>query len=215
MDNKLYYELPKEKESVAEIICSIPSNWYWINGVLKHPEELMIQGKIAKNTLLYVSRWHRIKPTVRGRTIPRNSYKEKDRYVAPNLMDIFLNRKLVSDVIFEEAGFNSGSDITLEIAKKIAEGFVLLGYTGFIKSDSRDYDNCPSRNPESISVWQEGKRGYEDFSSFVELEWNEKYGGKRKHLDSIVESCERLGLKKLQMPEFREMLKFQYLNFNI
>ncbi|MEK6856379.1 MAG: hypothetical protein AABX49_00030 [Nanoarchaeota archaeon] len=197
MVSRLYYELPKEKESVVEIIDSIPSDWSWMDGVLKHPEELMRQGKIAEDTILYVSRWHSIKPTIRGRTIPGKAYGEGNKYVEPKLIDIFLNEKFVSDVVFEEAGFGSSSGITLDTAKEIAKRFVLLGYTGFITSPRKDYDNCPSWNPERLSIWQEGNREYKDFPPFVELKWDEKYGGRRERLNDIVENCERLGLKQL------------------
>lgn len=198
---RLIYELPLDKKVVAGVIDAIPSNWCWIDGVLESPRELREQGKIAESSILYIERFHSIKPTIRGVTNFDISPGAEGRYTPPNLVDIFANGKYPLRIIFEQAGFQSSPEITIDSAKNIAREFILLGYSGFISVKRAYRHNSPSCTPKTFSIWQEGKQEgrNKNLPPSVELEWDEEGGGKREHLESIVKQLDNLGLKELKL----------------
>lgn len=201
----LIYELPEEKEKVAEIVDSIPSKWCWIDGGLTAPRSLYESGRIAKNTRLFLGRFYSIKPTLIGaHDVPYGEkfMGDKDKTVTPAIRDIVLEGKLVSSVRFDTAGFETHADgITVETVRELAAGFIRLGYKGCIQAYSGYDDNNRCDNPESFSLTH-----YTTIRSMfdreepphVRLDWDPKFCGKRENLEGMISVFSKMGLKELK-----------------
>jgi len=208
MLERIYYELPRKKEGVVEVVKAIPSGWSWIDGYLSAPRELYEQNQIAPNTKLVISRFNSIRPTIRGADdVPYEDSRvrrETKKDLNPSIIDIAIRRKLFSSVSFDEAAFQD-DPMRMSALKKLIEGFIGLGYKGWIGAYSDHQNNNKYDNPETLSFQHFGQGS--SFMNPVELPphicltWKEKHGGKRENLDEIIRVLEKLELKKFQPQE--------------
>ncbi len=198
--------MPQDREAVAEIINSIPPNWCWIDGNLSATRELYHSGQVAENTQLFISRFYSIKPTIIGSdNVPyEDGYSMRERkegVILPKISDIILRKKLFSSVSFDEAAFES-RQISIDLVKELAEGFILLGYKGWIDAFSGYKDNSKYANPERFCLTHAPKKcGTGVLPPNISLFWNSKFGGKRENLDRIVIRLEKLRLKQIEIPK--------------
>jgi len=205
MGRKLYYELPDDNGIVAGVVDAIPSNWSWVDGTLGAPERLHERGRISENSVLLISRFYSIKPTlsvIKERDKDSGFYLPVER-VGPKIKEIILDKKLPFRIRFDEAAFGTSKEITMDDVKEIARRFIEIGYKGHMGAFRDYHNNHKYDNSASFHFSQYGRDENKLFRTqglppFVELGWDERYSGRREYLDSIVEALERLGLKEIQ-----------------
>lgn len=204
--SRLCYELPQDREAVAEIVRAIPSNWCWIDGQLSATRELYQRGQIAENTRLFISRFYSIKPTIIGSDdVPYeddgSARIRKEGIILPKISDIILRKKLFSSVSFNESAFESNG-VPMDLVKELAEGFIQMGYKGWIDAFSGYENNHKYDNPERFSLTYASERcGSVLLPPNISLCWNPKFGGKKENLDGIIIQLEKLRLKQIEIPE--------------
>jgi hypothetical protein len=196
---KIIYELPQEKEKVAEVIACIPSNWKWVDGYLSAPRDGSCQ--ISENTQLLISRFYLSTPTIVGRRSP--SYKDWPLYrdweresklgLIPKLGEIFIEKKLFSSIRFDEAAFEAPpfeeKQITMDDIRSLAQYFIKEGYMGWINAYSGHKNNYKYNNPERFAL------SHSDW--LIKLEYCERYSGSKKNLEGIMENFSKLGIDKI------------------
>ena len=196
MRGELFFKIPNDLEVMAKLVEAIPSHWSWVDGQLRAPKCLIDVGEVEESTGFAVMRFHSIRPTIIGR------YDEdKRRNKDPNLFAIMLEQKLPGFIMFDEAGYET-PEITLELVKRIAAGFLRKGYRGGLHFYSGCYDNSKYNNPAKCSmifeVWNGGsfsKSGETGMQpARVKIGWESKYCGKEEHIASIVSVCRSLNL---------------------
>lgn len=208
MLEKIYYEMPRKKEDVVAVVKAIPSGWSWVDGYLIAPRELYDQGQIALNTRLVISRFGSTRPTIVGKDdVPYEdslNRRELKKDINPRIIDIAVKRKLFSGVSFAEAAFQD-RPMQMAYLKELIEGFIGLGYKGWISAYSDHKNNSKYDNPETLSMQHFGDKACflnpVDLPPHICLTWEEKHGGKRGNLDEIISTLEKLGLRKFQPQE--------------
>lgn len=184
---KLRYEMPDDAEKLGQIVLSVPSNWCWVNGYLKAPRALYEKGEIAQNMKLILSRFHSIQPMYQS--IEDYPYEEqslhtgRSSYVDSSLLDIVLEKRWPSSVVFDEAAFETRK-ITIDMINRIINKFLILGYKGSASYYSGYRANSPFKNPERFA--------FTHIRNEIELHWDEKYDGKQENLKPIVTQLEKL-----------------------
>lgn len=204
--NQLLYELPEDREAVAEIVRAIPSGWRWVDGYLSAPRELYRSGKVAGNTRLVISRFYLIKPTIIGADdVPyedeKSLRKTEQGLLIPRIADVILRGKLCSSVSFDEAGFKPG-EISIDAVKELAGEFIRRGYKGRLHTYSGYQNNNKYDNPETFSFTHARTGGGtivhpRPLPPHISLEWDPRHGGKREHLESIIAELERIRVRQL------------------
>lgn len=195
MSGKQFFEIPDDLELMTKLVEVIPSSWAWVDGILKAPRELIESGKALADTGFAIQRFHSIGPTIRG-------LWQEGKEQQADLYGIIAERKLPGFVRFDEAGYES--DISLELAKKIAIAYLRMGYRGSLFFYRDCCNNSKYNNPERYSLflqkWHEniGVLGTVriDYPPAIVMEWNEKYGGKPENLKPIVSLCRSFNLRE-------------------
>ena len=203
-----YYELPNNPIVVSSVVQAIPSNWCWVDGELRAPDRLKERGRISEDSVLVISRFYGIKPTIKG---AEKFDKDSGHYLpvvraGVKIKEIILDRKLPYLVSFNEAAFGTRYEITMDDVKTLAKGFIEIGYQGTLEAYRDYHDNSKYDNSARFEINQRGRKENRFFREpelppHVKLQWDGKYGGRREHLDSIIESCERIGLARIQLQE--------------
>lgn len=200
MDRKLIYKLPIDRDKVAGIIDSIPSKWSWIDGRLHLIDEQC--GPVAHNTQLSISRFYPTQPTIVGAPdVTYDPYRSPSFQTAPKLNpivprieDVIIEKKLFSGIIFDEAGFKTpfveGNYVMMDTVKKLAQYFIKKGYIGWISAYSGYENNHKYDNPEVLRLSHE--------NWLIELEWDERFGGSIRNLETIIKNFEKLGLNEIK-----------------
>jgi len=183
------YELPQEKEKVAQIVGMILSNCTWIDGLLTAPRDLYRMGEIAKNTQLLIDHsLYRARgiAIVGSDDVPYESErKDRERFqVHPNLTDIFTKQKLFSSVKFQHAAANNTPEISINTVKELAQHYISKGYMGVISAVD-DYGN-----PEMLRINHHDKT--------ILVRSPKDYDPERDNLEGIVTNLERSGINKIE-----------------
>lgn len=197
MTGKLSYEFPSERKNVIELVRAIPSNWSWVDGYLYATKELYSSDRVAENTRLLISRFYSINPNIVGTDdVPfeeQDLRRERKPRSNPKITDIVLRHKLFSSILFDEAAFET-PEISIETVKELAEGFIGMGYKGWIHSYSGYRDNNKFANPERYYF----NHDYQGSPASVSVEWDEGNGGKKENLEGILKIIQSLSLKELK-----------------
>lgn len=176
--NKIFL-LPAEAESLGKIIDSVPTNWSWIDGVIRCPGDPAFRGKVAFGTGYAISRFNCSQPAIVGGTVPGS--RERQR---PDLLAIMVENKLPGFVTFDMAGF--GREKELLSARRIAASFIGRGYTGWVKFVKSA--NVSERFHHSASCEFRVNSSTEERSEVV-ISWEEKYGGNPKDIADVLAMC--------------------------
>lgn len=197
MSGKVYFELPEDGDVMAQVVEAVPDSWSWVDGFLSAESGLIAASRVLKDTGLRLSRFHSIKPTIVGR---RRSQEEGES--VPDIFGFVIEHKLPGFVSFDEAGFQEGKVVTLALAKRLAAGFIRLGYRGGLWFSAGCCDNQKYSNPAICDIRLQPWEGFHcseergEQPSRVKLEWNAEFGGSQAMVDPIAEACRRLGLKE-------------------
>jgi len=196
MNGQLFFEIPNNQEVMAKLIEAIPSTWSWVDGCLFAPEQFIKSGSALENTGFAIQRFHSIHPTIIGRHDRKKGTTDK-----PDFFAIMVEQKLPGFVSFDESGYEA--PITLDLAKRIAIGFLLKGYRGhlsFYKDCYRNskYDN-PARCGMILESWKGGSLDNTEAGkqpARVKLEWEGRYYGKKEDIEPIVAVCRSFNLRE-------------------
>jgi len=196
---KLSYEVPEKREDWAEVAESIPSNWCWVNGFLTAPKKLYEEKRIAENTRLVIEEFSK-SPFIKGADdVPYEDInihrREREHLFFPRVVDVILRGKLCSSISFTHVGYERDRD-NIEMVKELSSGLIKEGFMGYMKAYSGYEDNKEFHNPETFSFGVAYLGG--NTPRYINLEWDERYGGRRENLNEIIERLERLRLKELQ-----------------
>ncbi len=193
--NELFFQIPDDQKIIVQLAEAIPSNWAWINGELNAPEALIASGQAVKDTGFKLSLFHAIKSTI----VTKCSQVERGR-IKPELFEIMVEQKLPGFVNFDQAG-DDEEEVTFELAKRIAIGFLQKGYSGDLRFFSGH------RNKEDNN-YQQQKLKHDHFArcdmrhgsnaspARVRLEWNSRHSGREEDLASIATVCHSFNLRK-------------------
>lgn len=196
MRGELFFKIPDDQEVMVKLVEAVPANWSWVDGALDAPKNLVASGQVEENTGFVLRRFHSIQPTIIG------SYdRNKGEWGNPDLFAIMVERKLPGFISFNEAGYNS-CIVTLELAKRIAVGFLRQGYCGGLHFYSGCCDNNKYDNPARCSLIFEPWDGVKEMCreeagpqpARVKLEWDSQYYGKEEDIAPIVAVCRSLNL---------------------
>jgi hypothetical protein len=193
MRETLLFELPSEPQHVAEIVDTVPSNWNWFDGYLTAPRILYEKDQIARDTVLALSRFYCIKPTIQGQeAYPFENEKSLEgrraEYRLPGILDI-VKGKQFAIVNFDEAGFETSSYIPFESVREIASHFIRLGYKGWLSVYSGYRENSKTAIPEKLDLSHRQEK--------IKLSWDEEYDGKKENLESLLAKLKQLGVKEI------------------
>ena len=195
MRGELFFEIPDDQEVMAKLVEAVPSNWSWVDGGLHAPKILIASGQVEENTGFAVERFHSIHPTIVG-SYDRNEGKRGK----PNLFAIMVEQKLPGFIRFDEAGYDAHI-VTLELAKRVAVGFLRKGYRGGLHFYRGCYDNSKYDNPARCGIifepWHGAPMRREEAGAQparVKLEWESRYYGKEEDITPIVAVCRSLNL---------------------
>ncbi len=194
MAHRRFFKIPNSTEVKAQLVQAIPSNWSWVDGRLIAPEHMLTSGLALSNTGLLLSRFQSGTKIV-GVCPAQNAPTSK-----PNLVDLLLHQRCPGFLHFEEVGYEHNEELLHE-AKQLAIGFLRKGYGGelsFYRSCSRNikHDNS-ARVDIRFYPWNGApimKPESGDQPARIQLEWNERYGGREEHLAEILEACRSLEL---------------------
>ncbi len=200
----LIYKFPGDREKVASVVESIPHDWGWISGNLMAPRDLIGAGNVSKDSALKLSRFYSIKPTIgiaprySRQSVKESEYSGRD---GDKIREIILERKFPEVVIFNEVGFNR-TEISMQDAISIAKGFILLGYKGGLIVYRDFHNNSSIDNSARIEINPDESIGTmiginATLPPYIGLAWFEELGGKREHLESVVEAIKRAGLEQI------------------
>jgi len=207
VDQKLLYELPQDREVVAEIAKAIPSDWCWVDGCLSAPRALYESGQVAQNTRLSISRYHSITPTIVGvDDVPyedEHYLRKRKQGIISQINEVVLKAKFFSSVSFDGAAFET-RDSSIDTVRELAAEFIKRGYKGWINAYSGHNRNNKYDNPERFSFTHAHTRGGTitdptPLPPHISLQWEPKYGGNRENLDEIIAKLEKLGLRPFEV----------------
>lgn len=198
MRGELFFEIPDDQEVMVKLIEAVPPNWSWVDGGLHAPKTLVASGQVEKNTGFAVERFHNINPTIIG------SYNQNEgKRGKPNLFAIMVEQKLPGFIKFDEAGYDTHHIVTLELAKRIAVGFLRKDYRGSFRFFKGCYNNSKYDNPARCEMifepWHGAPVYREEAGSQparVKLEWESRYYGKEDDIAPIVAVCRSLNFRE-------------------
>lgn len=197
MKGELFFEIPDDQEVMVKLVEAIPPNWSWVDGSLHAPKNLVSSGAVQENTGFAVERFHSIHPTIIGSYDRSEGKREK-----PDLFAIMVEQKLPGFINFDEAGYDAHI-VTLELAKRVAVGFLRKGYRGCLCFYRGCYDNSKYANPARCSMifdsWHGTPISREEAGAQparVKLEWEGRYYGKEEDIAPIVAVCRSLSLRE-------------------
>ncbi len=196
MESELFFEIPDDQEVMVKLIEAMSLEWHWVDGGLHAPESLITSGQADGDTGFMVERFHSIHPTIVG------SFVDGGKRKKPNLFAIMVEQKLPGFIRFDEAGYDADV-VTLELAKRIATGFLRRGYRGrllFFRNchNNNKYDNS-ARCEMNFEPWHGAPvcgREAGPQPARVKVEWNGRYRDSEEEVAPIVAVCRSLGLRE-------------------
>lgn len=199
MGGKMFFEIPDDQEVMVKLVEAVPSTWSWVGGILNAPKTLINSGMALKDTGFTIQRFHDIRPTIVGHY---DHYQ--GRRLKPDLFAIIVEQKFPGFIGFNEAGYDP-CVVTLELAKRVAVGFLRKGYRGALGFFKGCYDNNKYKNAAFCSIEFQSQygtpvsgveAGYQP--ARVILEWNENFYGKEEDVKPILEMCRSLNLREYE-----------------
>jgi hypothetical protein len=190
------FKLPDDAQTIGRLIRSVPDSWSWLDGVLYVPKGLVDADQALTETGYILSRFRGVRTELSGKLIPSDGSRKT---MPPDLFGFLVERKYPGWLRFDEAGYNDQREIPLAMAKRLAEGYVGLGYRGLLRFYSDCRDNNKYHNPARF--YFEMARGDclvgQGFtgSGIVLVSWEKSHGGSQKDVDGILELCRSLDLK--------------------
>lgn len=211
MDGKLFFKIPNDPEIMAKLVEAIPSNWLWVDGSLRAPRILVDAGQVEENTGFAIARFHDINPTIVAGYDDVNHRKIR----TPNLFAIMVEGKLPGFVSFNEAGVDHDF-VTLELAKKIAIGFISKGYLGWLNfyrdfHHNSKYDNS-AQCSMALNSWHGPPVMKEEAGlqpARIKLEWSNSYDG-QEDIEPIAAMCRGLNLREYMPEPLAETNAYKY-----
>jgi hypothetical protein len=191
-----FFEIPDETTTRVRLVEAVPQTWSWMDGWLRAPEILLTSGAAIETTGFIFSRYRCISPIVVGKYDPTSG-----REFEPDLYAILAEQKLPGFIRFDMAGY--GTEITLELAKRIAMAYLGQDYTGWLNFYSGCRNNNKYNNPAfcqmKLDPWCGAPLDHEEEGqqpSRIRLEWDDRYGGSSMTINPIVAVCRELELKQ-------------------
>jgi len=190
------FALPDDSNIISSLVRAVPDGWSWLDGGLYAPKRLVDEGLAMPDTGYALSRFRGGRTEVTGRTVRDG---EVTREVAPDLFGFLVERKRPAWVAFEEAGFGNSYDLTFATAKRLASGFVYLGYRGILRFYRDCRNNDKYRNPAHFYLEMapggclvaEGHEG----EGVALISWDAENGGTKDMVAALLDICGKLELK--------------------
>lgn len=191
------FALPDDSNTISSLIRTVPDGWSWLDGGLYAPKRLVNDGLATPDTGYALSRFRGGRAEVTGRTIREG---EVTREAAPDLFGFLVERKRPAWVSFEEAGYQNSHDLTLALAKRLASGFVHLGYRGFLRFYSDCFRNSKYRNPARLYLEMASGdchgAGVRDKDGIAIVTWDAECNGTKDMVGGLLDLCRKLELKE-------------------
>jgi hypothetical protein len=180
--------LPEETESRVRLVEAIPSDWGWVDGIIRFPSDQARFRQIAFDTGYAITRFNCSQPAIIGSAIKGSTVRRR-----PDLLGIMVENKLPGFVTFDMAGFGKREEFIS--VREIAASFVRRGYLGWLKFVKSDHRNGRDENPAHCE-FRIGPNG--DEKSEIVLCWEEKFGGEPKDIASILAVCYSANIKSAE-----------------
>jgi|GEM_PF-6847073 len=181
-----YFRLPDDSAAMGRLIGAISysGTWTWIEGSLRPPAGL---AGVAKAVGYDVG--------PHSQRLQVHSSRQADRAA------FVVKRLLPAYVGFELAGFEERA---FEEARKIAQGFVEMGYRGRLlvvaksHGTNRDYNGarCNFQLSSWEGTWSSDESGNQP--ARLRLTFDSRYGGIEKDLEYILSECRSLRLEEYE-----------------
>ena len=185
--NRKVYQIPDDQDVMIEFIRTIPDDWYYMNGNIYPPAQLIDDGKVAKDTGFQLARFS-ITPQIISRDCDLKN---------ANLFDIMVEQKLPDFVYFDETGL-LGSDINFVTSRDVAAGFVSKGYRGwlrYVRSVGKYMHEVSAECNYAFGSKPGASRNIE-FTPSISFEWYKEHGGSKEQLLPVLSLCQKFGLKE-------------------
>ena len=190
MREKLFFEIPDNKEVRTNLVKSIPSDWSWVSGTLNAPNDIILSGEAQKDTGFVAEIYGRdIHPNIVG----KYDCLKKEQ-VKPDLFAIIAERKLPGFIRFSEGEYD-GNTVTRELVKRMAVSFLQKGYGGNLYLPRYRYGpKCEM----VFQLWDAGKYGEEtgEQPSRLKIEGYGKYRDEEEWMEPIITTCRALKLRE-------------------
>lgn len=192
----LVFSLPDDSNVIASVIRSVPDSWSWVDGTLSVPKPLVSEDLAMPDTGYLLSRFRNVRAEVVGRTLGELGVAYDK---PPDLFGFLVERKRPAWVKFDEAGYDNSHDLTLATAKRLAGGFVHLGYRGILRFFSDCRHNNKFHNPARLYLEMAAGdclvgEGY-SARGLILISWEEAYGGSQADIQVPLDLCRSLELK--------------------
>lgn len=173
----------------ASIVNAVPDKWSDLSGRLNAPEPMILNARALRDTGYSYKRFDN-GVEIQGRQL-RIDYRE------PDYVTMLLEQKLPGFVLFDETGFDQPKKFL--IAKKLASGFVAMGYTGWLRFSSGVRREYAHENPATcilhLEPWHHKVRVCDpwiDMPPALVVNVNKEHGGKPEDVAPILEVCSKL-----------------------
>ncbi len=195
--NTLFFKIPDSQEIKARLVEAIPLNWKWVDGFLRVPQDLLDSGMAVPNVGFELRR-----SDLKPRLITTENIQES-KGTTLNLFNLIVERRSPSFVSFQTAGYDEPQAFAR--MRTIIIGLLRKGYCGhtnfFMNDCHHNYYDNPARCSMMFNPWRRSSTIREPGSvgnqpARLKLEWNERYGGERRNIESIETVCHDLGLRK-------------------
>lgn len=190
------FALPDDSNTIASLVRAVPDGWSWLDGGLYAPRRLVSEGLAMPDTGYALSRFRGGRTEVTGRTVRDG---DDTREVPPDLFGFLVERKRPAWIGFDEAGYQNSHDLTLALAKRLASGFVHLGYRGYLRFYSDCRHNSKYRNPARFYLEMaagncHGANSRDGHGAAI-VSWDAECGGTQDMVQGLLDLCRRLELR--------------------
>jgi hypothetical protein len=190
------FTLPDDAEVIGRLIQAVPDSWSWLDGVLYVPRRLVDEEHALTETGYILSRFRGVRTELAGKLIPNDGTRKAQR---PDLFGFLVERKYPGWLRFDEAGYNDHDELPLATAKRLAEGYVKLGYRGLLRFYSDCRDNNKYHNPARFYLEMSPGdclvgTGFAA-TGIALVSWEKAHGGMQQDVAHVLELCRSLDLK--------------------